>query len=143
MRFEKAYIPAGFAWSSPFARWQGALSEVNSLDLAVDVTRAAFEQRGFSAEAITGLVLGWTVPQRDIFYGAPAVAARIGAPGVTGPMISQACATSVACIHSAVATAEGDDSGVTLVMTTDRTSNGPQVIHPKPSAPGGSPEIEN
>ncbi len=143
MRFERAYIPGGFAWSSPFARWQGALSEVNSLDLAVDVTRAAFEQRGFSAEAITGLVLGWTVPQRDIFYGAPSAAARIGAPGVTGPMISQACATSVACVHAAAATTEGDDSEVTLVVTTDRTSNGPQVIYPKPSAPGGSPEIEN
>jgi len=143
MRFEKAYIPAGFAWTSPFVRWQGALSEVNSLDLAVDVTRAAFEHRGFSAEGLTGLVLGWTAPQRDIFYGAPSVAARIGAPGVTGPMISQACATSVACIHSAAATAEGDDSEVTLVVTTDRTSNGPQVVYPKPSAPGGSPEIEN
>ncbi|MDQ3912911.1 MAG: thiolase family protein [Actinomycetota bacterium] len=143
MRFEKAYIPAGFAWSSPFARWQGALAEVNSLDLAVDVTRAAFERRGFSAEGLTGLVLGWTVPQRDIFYGAPSVAARIGTPGVTGPMISQACATSVACIHSAAATAEGQDSDVTLVVTTDRTSNGPQVVYPKPSAPGGSPEIEN
>ena len=44
MRFERAYIPVGFAWSSPFARWQGALSEVNSLDMAVDVTRAAFER---------------------------------------------------------------------------------------------------
>jgi acetyl-CoA acetyltransferase len=143
MRFERAYIPAGFAWSSPFARWQGALSEVNSLDLAVDVTRAGFERRGYSAEELTGLVLGWTVPQRDIFYGAPSVAARIGAPGVTGPMVSQACATSVACVHSAAATAEGDDSEVTLVVTTDRTSNGPQVIYPRPSAPGGSPEIEN
>jgi len=143
MKFEKAYIPAGFAWSSPFARWQGALSEVNSLDLAVDVTRAAFERRGFSAEELTGLVLGWTVPQRDIFYGAPSVAARLGAPGVSGPMISQACATSVASVHSAAATVEGDDSEVTLVVTTDRTSNGPQVVYPKPSAPGGSPEIEN
>ena len=143
MKFEKVCIPAGFAWSSPFARWQGTLSEVNSLDLAVDVTRAAFERRGFSAEELTGLVLGWTVPQRDIFYGAPSVAARIGAPGVTGPMVSQACATSVACVHAAAATTEGDDSEVTLVVTTDRTSNGPQVIYPKPSAPGGSPEIEN
>src|SRR5215213_2232818 len=143
MRFDKAYIPAGFAWSSPFARWQGALSEVSSLDLAVDVTRAAFERRGFSPDELTGLVLGWTVPQRDIFYGAPSLAARLGAPGLTGPMISQACATSVACIHSAAATTEGDDSEVTLVVTTDRTSNGPQVIYPKPSAPGGSPEIEN
>lgn len=143
MKFEKAYIPAGFAWSSPFARWQGALSEVNSLDLAVDVTRAAFEERDFSAEDLTGLVFGWTVPQRDIFYGAPSVAARLGAPGVTGPMISQACATSASCVHAAAATMEGDDSEVTLVVTTDRTSNGPQVVYPKPSAPGGSPEIEN
>ncbi|MGH3086537.1 MAG: thiolase family protein [Rubrobacteraceae bacterium] len=143
MKFERAYMPAGFAWSSPFARWQGALSEINSLDLAVDVTRAAFEARNFAAEELTGLVLGWTVPQRDIFYGAPSVAARLGASGVTGPMISQACATSVACIHSAAATTEGDDSEITLVLTTDRTSNGPQVIYPKPSAPGGSPEIEN
>jgi len=143
MRFDKAYIPAGFAWSSPFARWQGALSEVNRLDLAVDVTRAAFERRGFSAEGLTGLVLGWTVPQREIFYGAPSLAARIGAPGVTGPMVSQACATSVACVHAAAATVEGDAAEVTLVATTDRTSNGPQVIYPKPSAPGGSPEIEN
>jgi acetyl-CoA acetyltransferase family protein len=143
VKFEKAYIPAGFAFSSPFARWQGPLAEVNSLDLAVRVTKTAFEQRGFSAEELTGLVLGWTVPQREIFYGGPSVAARIGAPGVTGPMISQACATSVACIHSAAAATEGDDSEVTLVVATDRTSNGPQLIYPKPSAPGGSPEIEN
>ena len=46
MKLEKAYVPAGFAWSSPFSRWQGAPSEVCSLDLAVDVTRAAFEKRG-------------------------------------------------------------------------------------------------
>jgi acetyl-CoA acetyltransferase len=32
---------------------------------------------------------------------------------------------------------------VTLVVTTDRTSNGPQVVYPEPSAPGGSPQIEN
>lgn len=144
MKFEKAFIPAGFAWSSPFARWQGPLAEINSQDLAVDVTRAAFEQRSFSAEEeLTGLVLGWTVPQKDIFYGAPSVAARIGAPGITGPMISQACATSVACIHAAASGIEGDDSEVTLVLTTDRTSNGPSLIYPKPSAPGGSPEVEN
>ncbi len=142
MRFERAYVPVGFAWSSPFARWQGALSEINSLDLAVDVTRSAFERRRFSAERLTGLVLGWTVPQKEIFYGAPSVAARIGAPDVTGPMVSQACATSVACVHAA-ATTEGDDSEITLVLTTDRTSNGPTLFYPKPSAPGGSPEVEN
>jgi len=119
-------------------------SEPSITGTVCDVSdRAAFEQRGFSAEELTGLVLGWTVPQKENFYGAPSVAARLGAPGVTGPMVSQACATSVACVHAAAATTEGDDSEVTLVVTTDRTSNGPQLIYPEPSAPGGSPQAEN
>jgi acetyl-CoA acetyltransferase family protein len=143
VRFERACVPLGFAWSSPFARWQGPLAEVNSLDLAVDVTRAALEERNFSARELTGLVLGWTVPQKEIFYGAPSVAARIGAPHVTGPMISQACATSVACVHAAATSAEMGNGEVTLVVTTDRTSNGPNLFYPRPSSPGGSPEVEN
>ncbi|HET6885163.1 MAG TPA: thiolase family protein, partial [Rubrobacteraceae bacterium] len=101
MRLERACVPLGFAWSSPFARWQGPLAEVNSIDLAVDVTGRALEERGLSPEEVTSLVLGWTVPQKEIFYGAPTLAARLGAEGVTGPMISQACATSVACVAAA------------------------------------------
>ena len=144
MKLERSCIPLGFAWSSPFARWQGPLAEVNSIDLAVDVTGRALEQRGLPAEEVTDLVLGWTVPQKEIFYGAPTVAARLGAEGVTGPMISQACATSVACIGAAAANHEGNGDGrVTLVIATDRTSNGPVVAYPSPSGPGGSPQVEN
>jgi acetyl-CoA acetyltransferase family protein len=144
MKLEKACVPLGFAWSSPFARWQGPLSEANSIDLAVDVTKRALKERGLPPEEITDLVLGWTVPQKEIFYGAPTVAARIGAEGVTGPMISQACATSVACIQAAAATVENDvNGGITLMIATDRTSNGPTVAYPSPSAPGGSPQVEN
>src|SRR5215218_10256428 len=121
MRLERTCIPLGFAWSSPFARWQGPLAEVNSLDLAVDVTSRALQQRGLPPAEITDLVLGWTVPQKEIFYGAPTVAARIGAEGVTGPMISQACATSVACLQAAGANHENGIGGITLVLTTDRT----------------------
>ena len=98
MKFENAYVPLGYAWSSPFARWQGPLAEVNSIDLAANVTNRALKDRGLSGEEVTDLVMGWSVPQKDIFYGAPTLAARIGAEGVTGPMISQACATSVACV---------------------------------------------
>ncbi len=144
MKLERSCIPLGFAWSSPFARWQGPLAEVNSIDLAVDVTGRALKRRGLSSEEVTDLVLGWTVPQKEIFYGAPTVAARLGAEGVTGPMISQACATSVACIGAAAANHEGNGDGrVTLVIATDRTSNGPVVAYPSPSGPGGSPQVEN
>ena len=142
MRLEHACVPLGFAWSSPFARWQGPLAEVNSIDLAVDVTGRALRERGLSPEEVTSLVLGWTVPQKGIFYGAPTLAARLGAEGVTGPMISQACATSVACV-AAAANHESGDGTVTLVVTTDRTSNGPLVTYPSPSGPGGSPQVEN
>ena len=76
MRLERACVPLGFAWSSPFARWQGPLAEVNSIDLAVDVTGRALRERGLSPEEVTSLVLGWTVPQKGIFYGAPTLAAR-------------------------------------------------------------------
>ncbi len=41
MRHRTAAIPLNAAWSSPFVRWQGSLSAVNSLDLAADVTRRA------------------------------------------------------------------------------------------------------
>lgn len=58
MKFERACIPIGFAWSSPFARWQGPLAEVNSLDLAVTATRAALEERELDPQDLTGLVLG-------------------------------------------------------------------------------------
>ena len=142
MRLERACVPLGFAWSSPFARWQGPLAELNSIDLAVDVTGRALEERGLSPEEVTSLILGWTVPQKEIFYGAPTLAARLGAEGVTGPMISQACATSVACVAAAT-NHESGDGGITLVVTTDRTSNGPVVTYPSPSGPGGSPQVEN
>lgn len=49
----------------------------------------ARERRHFAPIDLDGIVLGWTVPQPGIFYGAPTVAARIGAPDVTGPMIAR------------------------------------------------------
>lgn len=107
MQYTDVAIPLGQAWSSPFAKWQGSLSEVSSLDLAVAVTSRALSDRGIDPAGLDGVVLGWTVPQPEVFYGAPTLAARIGATGVSGPMVSQACSTSVAALHvaaSAVAT---------------------------------------
>jgi acetyl-CoA acetyltransferase len=138
MRSSGVAIPAGYAWSSPFAKWQGALAEISSLDLAADVTARALASRGLDPAGISDIVLGWTVPQPDIFYGAPLLAGRIGAPALTGPMVSQACATSVACLDVAAARAV-PGGGPVLVVATDRTSNGPQVLYPRPSAQGGAP----
>src|ERR1041384_3909046 len=85
------------------------------------------------------LVLGLTVPQKESFYGAPTLAARLGLDAVSGPLIMQACATSVAAIHAAAA----GGTGRRLVVVTDRTSNGPHVVYPSAKAPGGTPASEN
>jgi len=119
------------------------LSEISSLDLAVAAARRALDDRGVPAEALTQLVLGWTVPQEGAFYGAPTVAARIGAPGVTGPMVAQACATSVAAIAVAALGVEAGDDGLTLALLTDRISNGPHIVYPSPSSPGGTVRTED
>jgi acetyl-CoA acetyltransferase len=138
MKYADVAIPLGSAWSSPFAKWQGTLAEVDSLDLAVAVTSRALADRGIEADRFDGVVLGWTVPQKELFYGAPTLAARIGAPGLTGPMVSQACATGVAALHAA-AGAVGAGAGAQLVVSTDRISNGPTLSWPAPSAMGGAP----
>src|SRR5205085_12463677 len=131
-------MPVRAAWSSPFVRWQGPTADLNSLDLAHQVTARALEAQGVEWP-IQELVLGLTIPQKESFYGAPTLAARLGFEGVSGPMISQACATSVAAIHAAAASGPGTK----LVITTDRTSNGPHIVYPKTNAPGGTADSEN
>ena len=143
MKFERACIPLGCAWSSPFVRWQGSLAEVSSMDLAVHVTRDALAARGIEPKTLTQLVMGFTVPQNDSFYAAPWTAARIGAEGISGPVVMQACATSVAALVAAAAAVESDTGENVLVVTTDRTSNGPLMIYPGASGMGGSPQVEH
>ena len=143
MRFERAAIALRHLWSSPFVRWQGALADVSSLDLAHAVSRDAIEQRQVDRERVDQLVLGTTIPQQGSFYAAPWLAARLGMEGISGPHISQACATSVACLMAAAAGVEADPGLCSLVVATDRTSNGPLLVYPRGKAMGGSPATEN
>lgn len=142
MKYSGVAIPLDHVWSSPFTKWQHELSRYSSLDLAVAVTKAALVERDIDAGIFESLVLGITIPQRGAFFGAPTVAARIGATGISGPMINQACATAAAAIDAASA-AVASGAGNQLVVTTDRTSNGPLLVYPTPSRPGGAPEVEN
>lgn len=139
--YQDVGIPLGGLWSSPFVKWGGSLAAVSGLDLAVCVTDRALAERGIDRGEVDGLVLGWTVPQPAIFYGAPTVATRLGLPGVSGPMVSQACATSVAALHQAAGTVAGG-AGPQLVVTADRTSNGPRLTWPVPGA-GREPVAED
>jgi acetyl-CoA C-acetyltransferase len=143
MKFDRASLPLPHLWSSPFVRWQGSLADVSSLELAVAVTHDALDARGVDRGAIDSLVLGSTIPQPSSFYAAPWLAARLEMPGVSGPHIAQACATSVACLVAGALQVEADSQALPLVVVTDRTSNGPLLVHPRSGGMGGSPALEH
>jgi acetyl-CoA acetyltransferase family protein len=143
VKFERACIPLGSAWSTPFCRWQGPFAELSSLELAEIAARRALADREIAPDELAQLVLGWTVPQPGAFYGASTVAARIGAPRISGPMVAQACATSVAAVQAAATQVEAGERGPILALLTDRTSNGPHLIYPAPGSIGGAPESED
>ena len=89
---EKTYIPYGAYWSTPFCRWQGALAQAHAIELAAEVARESLAARKVDPKSFDGIVLGMTIPQPSSFYGAPWLAAMVGAPGITGPTVAQACA---------------------------------------------------
>jgi acetyl-CoA acetyltransferase family protein len=143
MPFEKTFIPYGLYWSTPFCRWQGALANAHSLELAAQVAGEVLAAKKVDATAFDSVMLGMTVIQRSSFYGAPWLAALIGASHATGPTFAQACATSARVIASAAAAVELGDAAAVLAVACDRTSNGPHLYYPDPTAPGGTGASEN
>ena len=143
MRFEKAYIPYGAYWCSPFCRWQGSFGHLHSLKFAAETAVRALAERKISPERLDGLFLGMTVPQQFSFYGAPWAAGLIGNPNITGPTISQACATSGKVIAAAAAEIEVGTHSAILALLCDRTSNSPHIYYPNPLGAGGIGEKED
>ena len=137
-----AYIPYGGYWSTPFAKWQGSLSHLNSVEFAARVAADELARREIPADGFDMAVLGLTVPQHQSFFGAPWMTAMMGADRVPGPTVTQACATSARCLQTA-SREIADEGDSVLVVTTDRTSNGPNLYYPEPTAPGGTGKSEN
>ncbi|MBI4879517.1 MAG: thiolase family protein [Planctomycetes bacterium] len=142
MTLAKSFIPYGSYWSTPFCRWQGSLGGINAVELAARTAAGFLAGRKIAPETFDGLVLGLTVPQRHSFYGAPWLAGMIGAGQLTGPTVSQACATSARALFTAASEIELGMRRNVLVVACDRTSNGPHVYYPNPSAPGGRGDTE-
>jgi acetyl-CoA acetyltransferase family protein len=143
MRFEKSYIPYGGYWSSPYSRWQGSLSHLHPLKLAAQVAVKAMAERDISPEVLDGLIVGMTIPSQSSFYGSPWLAGMIGAKGITGPTISQACATAGRCLAAAAFEIESGTHETELIVTCDKTSNGPHVYYPNPTGIGGMGDKED
>ena len=134
----KAEIPYGAYWSTPFARWQGAFSNLHSVEFAAHVTKAELARRKIPADVIDHGVMGISVPQKHAFYGLPWLAGMAGLDAVAGPTIMQACATGARVLLTAAQEIDAGMSEVSLTVTCDRTSNGPHLYYPNPRAPGGT-----
>jgi acetyl-CoA acetyltransferase family protein len=133
-----AEIPYGAYWSTPFARWQGAFSNLHAIEFAAHVTKAELARRKIPTETIDHGVLGFSVPQKHSFYGLPWLAGMVGLNNVGGPTIMQACATGARVLLAAAEEVDAGLSEVTLAVTCDRTSNGPHLYYPNPRGPGGT-----
>lgn len=143
MTFKKAFIPYDAYWSTPFSRWQGNFAHLHSMEFATEICRGALPARGIQPKIFDGIILGITIPQKSSFYGVPWIAGMIGAPGLTGPTISQACATSAKCVAAASEEIELGMNGTILIVTCDRTSNGPHIYYPNPLGTGGTGDKED
>jgi acetyl-CoA acetyltransferase len=141
--FEKAFIPYKGYWSSPFSRWQMSFQNINSIELAAQTARKFLELRGLTPEIFDGCVLGMTIGQPSWFYANPWFCALLGNDKISGPTISQACATSATAIFNGGLWVESGFYQSVLVATTDRCSNGPHTIWPNPNGPGGEVISEN
>jgi acetyl-CoA acetyltransferase family protein len=143
MALSNVFIPYGGYWSTPFIKWQGSISHLHSGVLAADTAKRWLESRQISAETFDSVAMGWTVPQKQIFYGAPWLAALMGAPGITGAMYSQACATGARVLAGSAHEVETGFRDCVLGLTFDRCSNGPHVVYPNPMGPGATVDSEN
>lgn len=132
-----AFLPYGLYWSTPFAKWQGSLANLNSVRLAAETGRAFLAARQVPTEQIDLGILGLTNPQKGSFYGLPYLTGMLGIDHVAGPTVQQACATSVRALQMASQELAAGTARCALLVMCDRMSNGPLVHYPDTTAPGG------
>jgi acetyl-CoA C-acetyltransferase len=141
--FEKAYIPYGGYFTSPFVRWQGSLSSINPIPLAGENTKSWLAEKDIEPSSIDYVNFGCTVAQPRIFYSGPWVAALTGCDRIPGVWISQACSTSTTAVYQASMAVEVESAATVLNVMADRISNGPHTVWPNPNGPGGKPDVED
>ena len=138
----KAYIPYGGYYCSPFAKWQGSFANENSIILGAETAKRWLASKGWDASIFDYTYHGITVAQNRCFYGSTWANALMGAevPGVT---IMQACSTATTCLHNAALAVETGVQTTPFCFLADRLSNAPHLIWPNPKGPGGEVISEN
>ena len=140
---QKAFIPYGGYYSSPFSRWQGTMANENSITLGAATAKRWIGQKNWDPKVFDYFFLGISVHQPQAFYGGPWSAALIGGEGAPGLLVSQACSTSTVAIYNAAVGVETGLYEAPFCLMTDRCSNGPHSVWPNPMGPGGQVTSED
>ena len=140
---QKAFIPYGGYYSSPFSRWQGILANENSITLGAATAKGWLEHKNWDSKLFDYTFLGISVHQPHAFYGGPWSAALTGAEGAPGLLVSQACSTSTVAVYLASVGVETGLYQAPFCLMTDRCSNGPHSVWPNPMGPGGQVTSED
>ena len=131
-------IPYGCYWSTPFAKWQGTLQHLHSIEFAAWVCRKELQRLSVDARLIDHAVLGTTVIQHHGFYGLPWLTGLAGLTHVTGPTLSQACATGARLLLAGMQEITSGLAQVAVAVAADRCSNSAHVYYPDRKGPGGT-----
>ena len=85
MAFEKAYIPYGGYWSTPFVKWQGKFATLHPLKFASEVARRALQEREIAtAGCASGVAASRALPCSTRVLLPPGSGARLA---VNGPPV--------------------------------------------------------
>ncbi len=141
--FEQVEIPYGCYWSTPFARWQGALQDLHAVKFAAHVASRELARRDIDPKTFDAGVFGLSVYQHQSFYGTPWFMGLLGAPQAPGPTVSQVCASGVRAVLMGAQEIGSGLAQTVLAATADRCSNGPHTYYPTQSGPGGTGVSEN
>jgi len=113
------------------------MANENSIVLAAETAKRWLAEKNWDPKIFDYLFLGITVHQPHGFYGGPWAAAMMGATGIPGLLVSQACSTSTVAVYQASVGVETGLYNTPICLLTDRCSNGPHAVWPNPMGPGG------
>ncbi|MEE8479755.1 MAG: hypothetical protein V3T59_00780 [Desulfobacterales bacterium] len=139
----KAFIPYKGYYSTPFSRWQGSMASENAIMLGANTSKRWLAEKKWDPKMFDYLFLGITIGQHYVFYGSTWAAAMMGATGIPGVTLMQACSTSTTCIYQASVGVEAGYFQNPYCLMVDRCSNGPHTVWPNPMGPGGKVESED
>jgi len=132
----KAFIPYRGYYSTPFVRWQGRWRTSIRSYSGQTPPGGSSSRRGGTRRWWSTFWSAARLPEAVVLQR-PLAAGMMGAAGVPGVLVSQACSTSAFAVYQGGMGVETGLFGNGWCLLADRCSNGPHASWPNPNGPGG------